>query len=69
VLYGCGNFIDDYEGIRGYEEFRAELVLVYFPALAVDTGHLAALRMSPLRIRKIAYTALSRRRRSGWGRR
>jgi poly-gamma-glutamate capsule biosynthesis protein CapA/YwtB (metallophosphatase superfamily) len=53
VLYGCGNFIDDYEGIRGYEEFRAELVLMYFPALAVDTGHLAALRMSPLRIRKM----------------
>jgi poly-gamma-glutamate synthesis protein (capsule biosynthesis protein) len=53
LLYGCGNFIDDYEGIHGYEEFRAELVLMYFPALAVDTGHLAALRMSPLRIRKM----------------
>lgn len=39
MLCGCANFIDDYEGIRGYEEFRPELVLMYFAALAVDTGY------------------------------
>ena len=31
ILYGCGDFIDDYEGIRGYEKFRNDLVLMYFP--------------------------------------
>jgi hypothetical protein len=31
VLYGCGDLIDDYEGIGGYEDFRSELVLLYFP--------------------------------------
>ena len=30
ILYGCGDFLNDYEGIRGYEEFRNDLVLMYF---------------------------------------
>ena len=30
ILYGCGDFIDDYVGIRAYEEFRDDLVLMYF---------------------------------------
>ncbi|MGQ0560599.1 MAG: CapA family protein, partial [Gemmatimonadota bacterium] len=29
ILYGCGDFIDDYEGIKGYEEFRDDLVVMY----------------------------------------
>lgn len=29
VLYGCGDFMNDYEGIDGYEEFRADLTLMY----------------------------------------
>ena len=33
ILYGCGDFIDDYEGIRGYEQFRDDLVLMYFPVV------------------------------------
>jgi poly-gamma-glutamate synthesis protein (capsule biosynthesis protein) len=53
VLYGCGDFIDDYEGIPGHEEFRSELVLMYFPVLAAATGDLLALQMTPLRIRQM----------------
>ena len=34
ILYGCGDFINDYEGIRGYEEFRDDLVLMYFAEVA-----------------------------------
>jgi poly-gamma-glutamate synthesis protein (capsule biosynthesis protein) len=52
VLYGCGDFIDDYEGIRGYEAFRDDLVLMYF-ATVDSTGRLVALRMAPLRIQKM----------------
>lgn len=52
ILYGCGDLIDDYEGIGGYEEFRAELRLLCF--LAVDAeGRLAHLRMTPLRARRM----------------
>lgn len=30
VFYGCGDFINDYEGISGNDEFRGNLVLAYF---------------------------------------
>jgi poly-gamma-glutamate synthesis protein (capsule biosynthesis protein) len=52
VLYGCGDLIDDYEGIAGYEEFRADLVLLYLATLAGD-GTLRALRLVPMRIRRM----------------
>jgi poly-gamma-glutamate synthesis protein (capsule biosynthesis protein) len=53
VLYGCGDFIDDYEGIGGYEEFRADLALMYFPTVESHTGELVGLRMTPMQIRKM----------------
>jgi poly-gamma-glutamate capsule biosynthesis protein CapA/YwtB (metallophosphatase superfamily) len=56
ILYGCGDLIDDYEGIRGYEEFRDDLVLLYFPVLEATTGRLVRLRMVPMRIRKMQLT-------------
>ena len=36
ILYGCGDFLNDYEGIEGYEEFRGDLALMYFAD--VDSG-------------------------------
>jgi poly-gamma-glutamate synthesis protein (capsule biosynthesis protein) len=53
VLYGCGDFIDDYEGIPGYEQFRDDLVLGYFAVVESASGRLVDLRMVPLRIRKM----------------
>jgi len=53
ILYGCGDCIDDYEGISGHEEFRDDLRLLYFPSVAADTGALDALRMVPMQARKI----------------
>jgi poly-gamma-glutamate capsule biosynthesis protein CapA/YwtB (metallophosphatase superfamily) len=49
VLYGCGDFINDYEGIGGYEVFRPDLTAAYFPSLDA-TGRLAALTLTPMRI-------------------
>jgi poly-gamma-glutamate synthesis protein (capsule biosynthesis protein) len=51
VLHGCGDFLNDYEGIRGHEAYRGDLVLMYFPTLAA-TGELLGLAMTPLRIRR-----------------
>jgi poly-gamma-glutamate synthesis protein (capsule biosynthesis protein) len=51
ILYGCGDFFDDYEGISGYEAFRGDLVLMYFPSFDVATGALVALDLIPLQIR------------------
>ena len=56
VLYGCGDFIDDYEGIAGHEEFRDDLVLMYFPVVAARSGDLEGLRMVPLRIHRMQLT-------------
>ena len=49
ILYGCGDFLNDYEGIKGYEEFRDDLVLMYFADIQ-PAGPLAALEMVPLLI-------------------
>jgi poly-gamma-glutamate synthesis protein (capsule biosynthesis protein) len=52
ILYGCGDFLNDYEGIRGYEEFRSDLAVMYFADVELATGALRALRLVPLRIRR-----------------
>ncbi|HEV7210650.1 MAG TPA: CapA family protein [Blastococcus sp.] len=49
VLYGCGDFVDDYEGIGGYEEYRPELRIAYVAGLAPESGRLVELRMTVLR--------------------
>lgn len=49
ILYGCGDFINDYEGIAGYEGFRSELVLAYFVRSDAASGTIAGMRMVPFR--------------------
>jgi poly-gamma-glutamate capsule biosynthesis protein CapA/YwtB (metallophosphatase superfamily) len=51
ILYGCGDFLNDYEGIRGYEEFRSDLALMYFANIEAAAGNLAAFEIAPLQIR------------------
>lgn len=58
ILHGCGDFITDYEGIAGYEEFRDDLVLAYFVTLD-PTGRTVRLAMSPFRLRRFQLTAPS----------
>jgi poly-gamma-glutamate capsule biosynthesis protein CapA/YwtB (metallophosphatase superfamily) len=50
ILYGAGDFFNDYEGIEGYEGYRDDLVLMYFPTFDSRTGRLTRLRMVPLQI-------------------
>jgi poly-gamma-glutamate synthesis protein (capsule biosynthesis protein) len=47
ILYGCGDLINDYEGIRGHEAFRSHLRLMYFPVLDAS-GRLLALTLTPM---------------------
>jgi poly-gamma-glutamate capsule biosynthesis protein CapA/YwtB (metallophosphatase superfamily) len=51
ILYGCGDFINDYEGIGGYEEFRADLSLMYFVTIDPASGKLGQLQMIPTQIK------------------
>jgi poly-gamma-glutamate capsule biosynthesis protein CapA/YwtB (metallophosphatase superfamily) len=51
ILYGCGDFINDYEGIGGYQEYRDDLALMYFPRIDPQTGQLIDLQMTPMQIK------------------
>jgi poly-gamma-glutamate capsule biosynthesis protein CapA/YwtB (metallophosphatase superfamily) len=51
VLYGCGDFLNDYEGISGNEDFRDDLGLMYLLSMEPTTGELMELRMIPTQIR------------------
>ena len=55
ILYGCGDFLNDYEGIRGHEDYRGDLALMYFVDLMPD-GSLAGVELVPLRIRRFQLT-------------
>ena len=52
ILYGCGDFLNDYEGISGYEEFLDDLTLMYFAGVDLASGSLADLDMVPLQVRR-----------------
>lgn len=52
VLYGCGDLVNDYEGIRGYEEFRDDLRLLHLVQLD-GTGRLDAAEMVAFRSRRL----------------
>ncbi|MCW8196751.1 CapA family protein [Proteobacteria bacterium 005FR1] len=52
ICYGCGDFVNDYEGIRGYEAFRAHLSLMYFLNLEAD-GAMRRLDIAPMQTKKL----------------
>jgi len=52
ILYGCGDFLNDYEGIAGYEAYRSDLRLMYFLTLDPSSGKLVRLAMRPMQMRR-----------------
>src|SRR3989440_7030965 len=44
ILYRCGDFLADYEGIIGYETFRGDLALMYLSVLDHDSGEVTNAR-------------------------
>ena len=50
IIYGAGDFINDYEGIRDYEEFRGDLVLDYLVEIE-ETNKIDKLKLLPFRIK------------------
>jgi poly-gamma-glutamate synthesis protein (capsule biosynthesis protein) len=65
IFYGCGDFINDYEGIGGHEVYRHDLRLLYRVSVEVDSGRLVDLRMAPMRARQMRLHHASRTDR-GW---
>jgi len=50
ILYGCGDFLNDYEGIQGYEDYRGDLALMYFADIEPASRDLAAAEIVALQI-------------------
>ncbi|HXG52467.1 MAG TPA: CapA family protein [candidate division Zixibacteria bacterium] len=59
ILYGCGDLLNDYEGIQGYEAFRGDLGLMYFADLEPFSGRLVGLRLVPMQMRRFRLTRAS----------
>jgi poly-gamma-glutamate synthesis protein (capsule biosynthesis protein) len=56
ILFGCGDLINDYEGIPKSPErqsLRPDLGLIYCIRLNAETGRLASLRMRPMQMRQM----------------
>jgi poly-gamma-glutamate synthesis protein (capsule biosynthesis protein) len=60
ILYGCGELLDDYEGIGGYEAFRADLAPLFFVSVDPLTGRLRELHLVPMQIRNFRLARASR---------
>lgn len=54
-LYGCGDLLNDYEGIQGYEPFQGDLALMYFPTF--EAGRLTRFAMTATRTRHLRVNA------------
>jgi len=52
ILYGCGDFINDYEGIGGHEAYRGDLGLMHFPTVETDNGRLVRLELVPTQMKR-----------------
>jgi poly-gamma-glutamate capsule biosynthesis protein CapA/YwtB (metallophosphatase superfamily) len=52
ILYGCGDFLTDYEGISGYERFRGDLALMYLVELDSRSGESINARLVPVQMRR-----------------
>jgi poly-gamma-glutamate synthesis protein (capsule biosynthesis protein) len=50
ILYGCGDLINDYEGIRGHAKYHPDLGLLYLVTMDPAAGRLQQLELVPVRI-------------------
>lgn len=53
ILYGCGDLVNDYEGIAGHAEHRPELRPAYLIGLDGETGAVTGARIVVLRARRM----------------
>lgn len=59
IIYGCGDFINDYEGISGYEHYRGDLSLMYFVTVDTAERKLASLQIVPTQRRRFSLVEAS----------
>jgi poly-gamma-glutamate synthesis protein (capsule biosynthesis protein) len=52
ILYGAGDFINDYEGIGGHERYRPDLTAGYFVDVDEARAHVTRVLAVPFRLRR-----------------
>jgi poly-gamma-glutamate synthesis protein (capsule biosynthesis protein) len=57
VLYGCGDLINDYEGIGPHGDLRSDVGCLYFATLEAQGGALQRLEIVPMQIRRLRLEA------------
>ena len=61
IIYGCGDLLNDYEGIEGYESFKPRLGFLYFLTVDITSGDLTALRLEPTEVKRFQITRPNKR--------
>jgi poly-gamma-glutamate synthesis protein (capsule biosynthesis protein) len=56
ILYGCGDLINDYEGIEPHGSLRSDVGCLYLATLALADGRLQALDITPLQLKRFRLT-------------
>jgi poly-gamma-glutamate capsule biosynthesis protein CapA/YwtB (metallophosphatase superfamily) len=56
ILYGCGDLLTDYEGIRGHEHYRGDLGALYLPVIDTGSGELRGLELVPTKVERFRLT-------------
>jgi poly-gamma-glutamate capsule biosynthesis protein CapA/YwtB (metallophosphatase superfamily) len=59
ILYGCGDLINDYEGIASQGPFDPSAVCLYFAQISRQTGELQQLEIVPMQLRRLRLTHAS----------
>jgi poly-gamma-glutamate synthesis protein (capsule biosynthesis protein) len=65
ILYGCGDLLNDYEGIEGHEAYHGNLVLLYSAVVGAGDGALRRLDLLPFRIERFSLRR-ARREEAEW---
>ncbi len=60
IIYGCGDFINDYEGISGHEAYRGDLGMMYFIRIELSSLKLVEFIMIPTHIKNFKVSQPSR---------
>jgi poly-gamma-glutamate synthesis protein (capsule biosynthesis protein) len=60
ILYGCGDFFTDSEGITGYEAFRGDLSLLYVVKIDPSQRGLVEVRLLPMQVQRFRLNPASR---------
>ncbi len=59
ILYGCGDFVNDYEGIGAHEAYRGDLAVLYLADLDAGEGTVDRLVMEVFQIHRFGLRAAS----------